>query len=65
MKRYIKPNIEMIEMPSILLFSTSREEGSQVPDAMSNKNDGDFESDMDENTSLWLKSDSYWDEDIE
>ncbi len=49
----------MIEIPSAQILAGSIEE-SQVDTAMSNKNDGDFESDMNENTSSWLKSDSFW-----
>ncbi len=62
MKRYIKPVIETIEMPSVQPLCVSGEEGSQVPDAMSNGNDGDFESDMEENNNSWLKSNAIWNE---
>ncbi len=62
MKRYIQPNIETIEMPSIQPLCASGEEGSQVTDAMSNGNDGafEYESDMEENTNSWLKSNAIW-----
>ncbi len=63
MKRYIKPSIETIVMPSLLLLDTSYEEGSQVDGAMSNGHDGEFETDMEESTSLWLKSNSMWNDD--
>ncbi len=50
-------------MPSLLLLDTSYEEGSQVDGAMSNGHDGEFETDMEESTSLWLKSNSMWNDD--
>lgn len=49
-------------MPSIQPLCASGKEGSQVTDAMSNGNDGgfEFESDMEENTNSWLKSNAIW-----
>lgn len=61
MKRYIKPDIETIKIPSVQLL-TSSEEDSQVHDAMSKRHDGDFNSNMNEATSNWLQSDSFWDD---
>ncbi len=62
MKRYIKPDIETIRMASTLLLSGSKEEGSQVEEAMSKRHNFDYDSGIGESTSGWLKSDSFWDD---
>lgn len=59
MKRYVKPDIETIEMATIQLLVSS-EEGSQVPDAMGKRNDTGF--DMWDSSSTGLKSSSIWDD---
>ena len=63
MKRYIKPDIETIEMASILLLAGSdpEEEKSQIDEAMSKRHNFDF-SEMEQSNSTWLKSNTFWDD---